>query len=285
MEILREFFGFGNYQRPAEGFLSWQHLVFVTSFLIVTTGLAIYLGLKNKGKSDKEKNRVLIWTAIILDSIEIIRIIISCIRSDEPDRWLYELPLFLCSIQLIAIPFAAFSRGRLKEAALDFVFIFGMLGSVLGTYGAAQNYNAYPVLSFDNLFSALTHTIAGFACVYIAISGMKSMKPKNIPITYAILIAFCIMASVANAAVGYNYMFLVSGDGTPYDILYNLVGGNKILYPMMVIVLFLIYIAAFYGIYILVMKKLNERGAQAIDTVSENENEKSEAPEEEVVAK
>ena len=273
MEILREFFGFGNYQRPAEGFLSWQHLVFVSSFLAVIIVLAIYFGRKFRDKSYEEKNKVLIWTAIILDSIEIIRIIISCIRSGEPDRVLYELPLFLCSIQLIAIPVAAFSKGRLKEASLDFVFIFGMLGAVLGTYGAGQNYAAYPVLSFDNVFSALTHTIAGFATIYIGISGMKSMKPRNIPITYAILLAFCVLAAIGNTIVPYNYMFLVSGDGTPYDILYNLVGGNPVLYPMMVILLFLIYIAAFYGVYMLIAKRLgkNKTATEPItDTAEEN---------------
>ena len=255
---MKEFFGFDGYQRPAEGFLSWQHLVFVTFFVVVTTGLAIYLGFKNRDKSFEDKNKVLIWTAIVLDSCEIFRIIIACIKNGGIDRVLYELPLFLCSIQLIAIPFAAFSKGKIKEATLDFVFIFGMLGSVLGTYGAAQNYNCYPVFSFDNLMSALTHTIAGFACIYIGVSRMKSMKTKNIPLTYTILFAFCIMAFTANALVDYNYMFLVRGDGTPYDILYNMVGGDPVLYPIMVIALFLIYIAAFYGVYILIKNKLDK---------------------------
>ena len=175
---MKEFFGFGGYERPAEGFLSWQHLVFVSTFVLATIGLAIYFGLKYRDKSYEEKNKVLIWAAIILDSCEIFRIIIACIKCGGPDRILYELPLFLCSIQLITVPLAAFSKSRLKEAALDFVFIFGMLGAVLGTYGAGQNYNAYPVLSFDNLMSALTHTIAGFACVYIGVSRMRSMKTK-----------------------------------------------------------------------------------------------------------
>lgn len=263
---MREFFGFGGYQRPAEGFLSWQHIVFVSFFLAVNILLAIYLGRKNRNKSDSEKNKVLIMAAIIIDSCEIFRIIVACIRNGEPNRWLYELPLFLCSIQLIAIPFAAFSKGRVKEATLDFVFIFGMLGAVLGTYGASQNYGVYPVLSFDNLFSALTHTIAGFACLYIGVSKMTSMKLKNIPITYAILFAFCIMASTVNSLVSYNYMFLVRGDGTPYDILYNLVGGHPIVYPIMVILLFLIYIAAFYGIYMLIKNQREKKTALSADS-------------------
>jgi hypothetical protein len=80
------------------------------------------------------------------------------------------------------------------------------------------------------------------------------------------------MASVANALVGYNYMFLVRDDGTPYQILYQLVGGHPVLYPAMVIILFLIYIAAFYGVYMLIEKKLlNKSKSAEIATEIEND--------------
>ena len=55
--------------------------------------------------------------------------------------------------------------------------------------------------------------------------------------------------------IDYNYMFLVRGDGTPYDILYNLVGGSPVFYPLGVVALFLLYIAAFYGVYFAIMGK------------------------------
>ena len=32
---MKEFFGFGGYNRPAEGYMSWQHLLFVTSLIII----------------------------------------------------------------------------------------------------------------------------------------------------------------------------------------------------------------------------------------------------------
>ena len=73
--------------------------------------------------------------------------------------------------------------------------------------------------------------------------------------TACILLCFCIAAYVANRLLDYNYMFLMAGDGTPYDILYNLVNGNKVLYPAMVVGLFLIYIAGFYGIFHLITDK------------------------------
>ena len=203
---MREFFGFGGYQRTPAGYFSWQHLLFVTCFMIVMVTAAVILGRRNKAQSEEVRNKVLIWAAILIDSFEIFKIVIMCIRGKDPMGWLTELPLFLCSIQLITIPLAAFSKGRVKEASLDFVFIFGILGAVLGTYFAGQNYGTYPVLSFDNTVSAITHSISGFASLYIVISGMESMKKKNIPITFAILLSFCVMAYTTNVIIDYNYI-------------------------------------------------------------------------------
>ncbi len=252
---MKEFFGWGGYTREAEGFFSWQHLLFVTSLLLVMVFFAVFFGRKNRMADEKQKNRVLIVAAILIDSLELFKIVIFCLRGNDPWGWLYELPLFLCSIQLIALPLAAFSKGRMKQAALDFVLIFGILGAVLGTYGAGQNYGSYPVLGFDNMISGITHSISGFSSLYIAISGMGSMKKKNIPITFAILLGFCGCAMIANHLLDYNYMFLVRPDGTPYELVYSFVDGNPILYPIGVILLFIIYILAYYFVWFFVQKK------------------------------
>ena len=252
---MKEFFGIGGYQRSAEGFLSWQHLTFVTALMILMALSAIWLGKQNKYKTYTLKNKVLIWTAFLIDGFELFKIGLFCYADRSFRPILMNLPLFLCSIQLIAIPLAAFSRGRVKEAALDFVCIFGILGAVLGVYGAGQNYNAYPVLSFHNVVSGITHALAGFASLYIMISGMGSLKKKNIWLTFTILLCFCAAAYTANRLIPYNYMFLMAGDGTPYDILYNLVGGHPVWYPLSVIGLFLLYICAFYGIHALAARK------------------------------
>lgn len=271
---MKEFFGFGGYQREPAGYFSWQHIVFVTCFMIVMVATAVYFGRRNKHRSEAEKNRVLIWAAILIDSFEIFKIVLMCIRGKDPMGWITELPLFLCSIQLITIPLAAFSKGRVKEAALDFVFIFGILGAVLGTYFAGQNYSCYPVLSFDNAVSAVTHSISGFASLYIVISGMESMKKKNVPITFSILLSFCVMAYTANVLIPYNYMFLMRGDGTPYDIFYNLVGGSPVFYPMVVVLLLVLYICAFWGVYTFVKKKAAERKLHANVEKTEEESAK-----------
>ena len=246
---MREFFGFNGYSRPAEGFLSWQHLTFVTALMVVMTVLSIILGKKYRNRTSDEKNKVLMISAFLIDGFELFKIAVLCLRSGSLSPVLYELPLFLCSIQLITIPLAAFARGRTKEAALDFVCIFGLLGAVMGTYGAGNNYGTYHVLSMDNVVSGITHSISGFCALYIFLSGMTSLKKKNIPISLGILFAFCIGAYGANHLLDYNYMFLMRGDGTPYDIFFNLLNGHRVFYPLTVVGLFVAYISAFYHIY------------------------------------
>lgn len=261
---MKEFLGIGGYQRQPEGFLSWQHLTFVTALMVLMVALAWLLGKKNRFSAYAVKNRVLTWAAFLLVGIDLMEIIFVCFRDSDPWAWRYLLPLFLCSMQAIAMPMAALCKGRVREASLDFVFIFGILGAVLGTYGAGQNYNAYPVISFNNVVSGLTHTLAGFASLYIAFSGMISMKRENIGWCFGVLIAFCAIAYGVNRLIDYNYMFLMSGDGTPYDILYNLVGGSPVFYPLGVVGLFLIYIALFYYTYY----KITHRKAKRAQTES-----------------
>ena len=259
---MKEFFGIGGFTREPEGYFSWQHLLFVSLLMIIMISLAITFGVINRKKDMKSKNKVLIVSAIVIDSLEIIHIIFNCINAGSLKPILYTLPLFLCSIQLITIPLAAFTKGRLKEAALDFVAIFGILGAVMGTYFAGQDYAAYPVLSYQNVINGLTHTISGFCSLYIIISNMLSMKRKNIWITFCILFGFALAAFIANATIDYNYMFLRRGDGTPYDIFYNLVNGNPVIYPIIVIGLFLLYIAAYYGVVYLIRYLYNRTHKQ-----------------------
>ncbi len=256
MEFIKGILGFSESIGEAKGAYSWQHLTFVTSLVLIMFALAIVIGLYYRSHPEKNKNIPLIWSAILIDSFEICKIVLNCIHADDiGESLLINLPLFLCSIQLITLPLAAFSTGRLKEAALDFVLIFGLLGALAGTYGAAQNYNAYPVLYYVNVVSGITHCISGFGALYIGISGMASMKKRNIGITFSILGFFCITAYIVNRIIDYNYMFLMRGDGTPYDILYNLLGGNPVLYPVGVVALFLAYITAFYMVFFFATKK------------------------------
>ncbi len=263
--MIREFFGIGGYTRQPEGAYSWQHLTFVGALLVTMVVLAVWLGCRNRRWNSRTKTRVLVWAAILIDTLEIVKIGLSCYgKHTDGQPWymgiLYNLPLFLCSIQLIVIPLAAFTKGRLQEASADFVGLFGLLGAVFGTVGAAQNYNAYPVLGFDNVVSGLTHSISGFAALYVLIVGLAAFKRSNAWICVGMLLGFCGAAFAVNTwVIPRNYMFLTSHDGTPYQIVYDLVGGSPLWYPLLVVGLFVVYMAAFYAVALLLRSKKREK--------------------------
>ena len=259
MSFIKEFFGIGGYQREPEGYLSWHHLLFVTSFIAVMIAAAIFFGRRYRNSDEKIKNRVLIVCTALLWSLEIFKSLFFSIAFDNPTYILKNLPLFFCSLQTIAIPIAAFARGIVKDTALDFIFVFGVLGAFFGTYFAGNNFGSYPVVCVDNTISVLTHTIAGFASLFIVISGMQRMKKRNILPNLAMITSFAIIAYIVGVLVPYNYMFLFSHDGTPYEMFYNLVNGNKVLYPMVVVALFYFYILVFYGVYFLITKQIEKR--------------------------
>ncbi len=277
--FMKKFFGIGGYGEP-NGAFSPQHISLVSVCLLLMIGLAIGLGIWLRKKDFKIKNRVIIVSAISILSFEAVKIFVNIL--DEAlygdnvlKTILWNLPLFLCSIMLIAIPVAAFCRGRLKEGALDFVMMFGILGALFGPIGAIQDYEAYPAFSFHNVVSAITHSISGFTSLYIIISGIASVRLKNIWISYTILGAFGVLAYTVNVICELvyggspNYMFLMSDDGTPYFIVTAMVGGNKVLYPIVVMILFVIYMSLFYGVYFLIRHLYAKKHPRGTDKIEE----------------
>lgn len=94
-----------------QGAYSWQHLSFATAVMVAMVFLAVFFGKRYRRASYKQKNKVLIAAAIIIDSFETAKVIIACILEGSAEPVGRMLPLFLCGIQLVAIPVAAFSRG------------------------------------------------------------------------------------------------------------------------------------------------------------------------------
>lgn len=263
MGFLREFFGLGGYRRTPEGFFSPAHLILVASLTVLMIALAVFFGRRHRGADEKRVRRFLLVCAIVIDSLELIKAVTYCATDENPAfRALYFLPLFLCTMQMIVIPVAAFAKGRVQEACLDFIFLFGLLGAMLGMWAGANVYGSFPILSLDCIVSAVTHAGIGLVSLYIPIAGLSRLKLKNAPITVTILLIFCALAYGVNcliAALGdgtpYNYMFLMGGDGTPYDLVYNFVGGSPVFYPLSVISLFLLFMAAFYAVFHAITKK------------------------------
>ncbi len=254
---LREFLdinGPDGHTRPVEGFLSWQHLTFVTVLFLLMLFCGIYFGRKHRGAEAKTHNRTLLVFALVADLTEFSKVLFLC--WDHPRPWhcfFSYLPLFLCTMQMITVPLAALTRGRVREACLDFVAIFGP-AAVFGLYAAGDFYSQFPVLSIHNVVGGITHAGIGAAAVYVLTARLASLKKRNVPILAALILLFAGIGYAANNLLGTNYMYLAHHAGSPYKIVYDLVGGNEVLYPVSVVALFFVYMALVYGICALVKR-------------------------------
>ena len=264
-DIVKEYFQWTENRSP-EGFLSWQHLLYVTLMVLLTVFLAVFFGKRNRGKTEKEKDHVMKITAITIVACELTKIVLISWRSGDPWKIRGMLPLFLCSINLFTIPLAAFAKGKLREFAQDAVFLYGGLCCLAGTYLAANYFDGSPVLSFDPMMSVTTHCIAGFVSLYLPISGLLKVDIKKMFGALILIFGVEVLAFLANCwnagtdgRYESNYMFLSNSAGTPFEIVNTLVGGHQELYTIAVAALYLLYGLAFIGVLMLIKKIKNKK--------------------------
>ncbi|MCQ2556268.1 MAG: YwaF family protein [Clostridia bacterium] len=262
IDMVKEFFRWTN-NRESEPFLGWQHLLTVAIFLGVAIFLAIYFGRKYRHSEKNKKLKVLKVAAILMISLEVIKIVVISIRNKDALSILSMLPLFLCSMHLFSIPLAAFAKGKVQDAALTFLYIFGIVSCLGGTVLASNYFGSSPILSFDLLISVTTHTISGFASLYTIIVNLVEIKKGNILGCAIVLLAFELLAFGANQANAYinetmgkcyesNYMFLSRSAGTPFEICNTIVGGNQVLYTLFIALIYFAWMGLFLGGYYIV---------------------------------
>jgi hypothetical protein len=250
MEFFKEYFSW-QFDRAPEGFLSWQHLTVVTIAFVLVVLLAWRLASRRRHEDRRVRMKVVVVSAIVLDGFEILKLVVHVVMSGSFATLLGSLPLFLCSIPLIVLPIAAFAKGRLQQASLDFVLMFGLLGGFLGTYMAGNIYSIFPVIHFEPMVSLVTHMTSAFASLYIGLAGLGTMEKRNMSITTAILAAFMVAAYAVDQVgkvYGFqdNYMFLSRSDGTPFFILELIFGSGTAGYTISVAVCMWAYLGLFY---------------------------------------
>lgn len=248
LDWIKEFFGFESSNRESIGLFSKTHLIFATIVTLLIITIAILLGRHFKNKSEEEKIKPIKYLAVLMWLFEGTKIVINLIQGDS--IW-GMLPLFLCSIQLVTIPLVALlKKGRLRDACCDFIFIWGFFTALMALFFAGNFYNNASFVSFWLIGSVVTHSISGIASLYIGISGLAKMEKKNIYITVLILLSFEILAFTANQFTDYNYMFLESGDGTPFDLIQNMYGGERenILYSLTVAFMMQLFSLGYYAV-------------------------------------
>lgn len=258
-EFWKEYFTW-EFERSPEGYFSWQHLLAAGVAFALALTLAVVLGIRQRRAPFAVKIRTVRSAALLIDGFELLKLTVLVVITRDFATLRSYLPLFLCSIPLIVLPVAGFGKGRLQQAALDFLLLFGLLGGLLGTFLAGNIYSIFPVLHFEPLVSLVTHNISSFSALFIGISGLATCEKKNRWIAIAILGFFMAAAELVNlvqTGTGFqsNYMFLSQSDGTPFLIVEGWFGARTPAYAVAVALLMWGYMLLFMAVFALLKKK------------------------------
>ena len=255
-------------QRAPAGLFSWQHLLAVTLTLAILLTIAVFLGKKFRN-DPKKQNIVLLVAGISIVALQLMKRIYLLAETDNViDCLIGNMPLYFCDIMIFIIPVCAIVRGRAKEICLDFIAICGLLMGFMGNYFAGNLYPSHAIISFSVFNALLNHSISAFTSLFIWVAGMNKMEKKNIPFTIGILFAFMTVALIVdyvNIPINgnpRNFMFFFHGDGTPFTFFHDMVGGNKIIYQIIVYTLQCGYMGLFYLVYYWVAKLATNKKTQ-----------------------
>ena len=241
-----------------------DHIIVSTIVTLLFIGLAIFFGLRNKDKDLQTKLKPIKISAIIHLSIQVLYIIITFIRTRKGDGYFHEifrdvLPLFMCDIQLFAIPFAAWGKGKVQKIAFDLCVILGILTAFMGAWFNAGTFGNNQIWCFFSIHNYLNHCIPGFVSLYLIFAKLYSMRIKDIWISIAVLCTFAALALIVDYAFDYNYMFFKSSSGTPFSIFESWANGSMFLYDMFVLLSMIVFIGIYYGIFELVLFLNNKK--------------------------
>ena len=254
--------------RQPAGLFSPAHLLTVTLTLAIFLTLAVFLAKKFKGDAKKE-NLVLLISGIAIVVVQLSKNIwLLCETDNIVDCIVGNWPLYFCDIPIYVIPLAALTKGRFKQWCIDFLAICGLLMGFMGNYFAGNLYPSHAIVSFSVFNALLNHSISAFVALFIWVSGLNKMEKRDIPFSIGILFTFMTIAltvdyiSIPIKGSPRNFMFFFHGDGTPFTLFHDLVGGNKIAYQIIIYVLQCGYMGLFYVVYYAILKLIAKQKAK-----------------------
>ena len=235
-----------------------EHIIVSIIITLLYIGLAVFFGIKYKNKEENQKLRPIKVSAFIHLSMYFTWLIVALIKTKhDSSYWLelfrFALPLFMCDIQLIAIPVAAWGKGKAQKTAMDLCVILGILTALMGAWFNAGTFSNNQIWCFYSINNYVNHCVPGFVSLYIIISKQYNMRIKDSWITILVLLAFAAFALLFDHTLGYNYMFFKESSGTPFFIFENWAKGNLFLYDVFVLMSMILFIVIYYSIFELVL--------------------------------
>lgn len=213
---------------------------------VVVIGVMFLLDAKVIKRDKKVMMYVLLASFFVLEILKIGTMWIN--KGAYP---MNHLPFHLCSLPLYLVPLVTFVK---NEKWLKFILpatvaglMFGGLVAMLYPVNIIGDGNSFLPLSdnFIPLVSFIYHPLMIFTAVYLVLSEIYVIDFKKFIFGYPVIVGFMVIAMIANAITGQDFMLLNTGNGSPFQFL---IETSQILYVLSMIGLGLIGIFIFHSI-------------------------------------
>ena len=148
----------------------------------------------------------------------------------DPLYWVWEiksfgslnmattLPIYLCSLFWLQLPFAVFGKGRLRQITQANIATVGLLCGILG-FVFNVHLSVHGVLSFVGLRSLLYHFLMIFVSCYFWVSGYYEPKREDHIHSFIPVLLLLVPCFILYRAFGFDYGYMAGGIGTPFEML------------------------------------------------------------------
>lgn len=187
-------------------------------FMVFTAAAVFYISLKLKNSPTDYIEKFLKISALIMLLF-------------DPIYWAWEyinfgklelsttLPLYICSLFWILLPFAAFSKNELvKRIAMSNICTVGAIGGILGIFFNVY-LDRYPFFSFVPIRSLLYHFMMILVVSVLWSSKYYTPQIKDTFLCFVPVLTLLVPCIAANAMFGWDYCYTNGGKGTPLEIL------------------------------------------------------------------
>jgi hypothetical integral membrane protein (TIGR02206 family) len=193
----------------AVGTLTTTHVM----VLIGLFAIMIYFIRHYQSKSQQKRHRFFLVIAFLIPLLEVIRVI-WVLTLNRPDLLpVALLPLHLCGIMTVFIPWAVITR---KPILIEIVYIVGIAGA--GMALLTPDVAMYPLFHLQYIQSMVIHALIFFSGLFFIIVEGYRPSIKRAPNVLGVLIILALLVTPINLLLQHqdaNFFFLMYGiDGT-----------------------------------------------------------------------
>lgn len=255
---MQVFLGFFDYKDGNVGeMFSIGHII----YMIIALAILIILPIVLRKVSHKKIDIYLKVTSIVVPLTDLVKIIWETYHYRANGYGTFEytglLPLYLCSLFMICMPFAAYCKGKVRDIALSFLTTIGIVGGISNVF-YLNMLNYYPLIHYATFSSIFYHIMMVFTGIWLLSSGYYKLN-KFSPLKAIIpVLLLSLIAIPVNSYLNTDYMLLNRADGAPLLPIISSFLKNNNLGFLFIFVMFGVYIGVGYlifGIYKLIEKK------------------------------